>query len=172
VLAHADRRAAVQKVVDAQAAHFNMSGLDLGFCYQSGAVISDGLPPVPEDPVSCYIPSTTPGARLPHTLLARDGQTISTLDLVPYDALLVLSHFGCDLSDLAARCGASGLPVRIVEMGEGANVAPLDDRFTDLFPEDQLLIVRPDGHIGARLSSDATAEAVHGCLARLLSQSN
>jgi 2,4-dichlorophenol 6-monooxygenase len=168
VLADPGRQAAVQAAVDAQAAHFNMSGLDLGFCYQSRAILADGPPPASEDPVSCYIPSTTPGARLPHALLHREGRKISTLDLVPYDAMLVLVPPGVELEGLAASSEGDGLPVRIVEVGKGADIVPADEQFADLFSDAEILIVRPDGHIGARLSSAATAAEVHRRIAALL----
>ncbi|MDA1074815.1 MAG: hypothetical protein O3A63_08665 [Proteobacteria bacterium] len=91
VLADPERIAQVQQAIDQQAEHFNMTGLDLGFCYESPAILSDGLPPVSPDPVSVYVPSTTPGCRLPHAWLDRQGQKISTLDLLHHDRFLVLT---------------------------------------------------------------------------------
>lgn len=166
VLADPARLAAVQAAVDNQAAHFNMSGLDLGFCYSGAAVLDDGPAPISADPVSCYLPSTTPGARLPHAPLLRDGETISTLDLVPYDALLILGHAGRDMRALEDGC--ADLPVRTAWVGEGEHLRPEGEAFRALFPEDELLIVRPDGHIGARLDAGASGAVVRDCLERLL----
>ncbi|MEM7341351.1 MAG: FAD-dependent monooxygenase [Actinomycetota bacterium] len=152
-----DRKAEVQAAVDDQAAHFNMSGLDLGFCYPPGPlVVGDGDPPLSDDPVSVYVPSTTPGARLPHVALHRGGEQLSTLDLVRHDAFLVLAGRAAS----GFEPGTSVVPVVVAQVGPSGDLTPADDRFEDLFGAGETLIVRPDGHIAARLSGDASAEAV------------
>ncbi|MEM9653736.1 MAG: FAD-dependent monooxygenase, partial [Actinomycetota bacterium] len=157
VLGDADLQAQVQQAVDDQAAHFNMSGLDLGFCYPPGPmVIGDGDPPVSPDPTSIYLPSTTPGARLPHAPLRRGGQELSTLDLIRHDAFLVLT--GADTP--AVEGDALGLPTTVVSVGGSGDLTPADDRFDNLFPAGQTLIVRPDGHIAARLDADGSFAAI------------
>ena len=170
VLADPDRLAAVQRAVDAQAAHFNMSGLDLGVCYAGAGIIGDGPPPASEDPVSKYVPSTTPGARLPHAMLQRDGAPLSTLDLVPCDRFVVLA--GDDAPDtLEAAVEAlagQGVPVRLQRVGPGAETAPADDRFAALFPPGKVLLVRPDGHIAARFESGRAAAELAGAMSVLL----
>lgn len=159
VLADTDRLAAVQRAVDAQAAHFNMSGLDLGVCYTGAGVIDDGPPPASDDPVSKYVPSTTPGTRLPHAMLLRDGAPLSTLDLVALDRFLVLAHddapatLDAAVEELARR----GAPLGMRRVGPGADTVPADDRFGTLFPREEVLLVRPDGHIAARFESRRAA---------------
>jgi putative polyketide hydroxylase len=57
-------------------------GQDLGYTYESGAIVPDGTPPVERpDPIADYVPNARPGARAPHLWLERRGQRISTLDL-------------------------------------------------------------------------------------------
>ena len=161
VLADADRQSLVQKAINNQAKHFNMAGLDLGVCYDSQSVWTDGAPPISENPISHYVPSTTPGCRLPHCWLKRGDERLSTLDLVQSDSFVVLS-FGESTSGLGVTCddlAVDGLPVRFVQVGSQAAVTPAEDQFDDLFSKDQVLIVRPDGHIAARLPvSDASAK--------------
>ncbi len=164
----AERQAEVQAAVDAQAAHFNMSGLDLGVCYPSGPlVIGDGPPPPSDDPVSIYLPSTTPGARLPHATLTRGAQTMSTLDLVRHDAFVVLVGAGVDGDRLAGAIGEAELPAAVVAVGPGTALAPADEQFAAVFAADQVLIVRPDGHVAARLSSDSAAVDVVAAIAEV-----
>lgn len=170
VLADADRRAAVQRAVDAQAAHFNMSGLDLGVCYTGAGVIDDGPPPASEDPVSRYVPSTTPGARLPNAMLLRDGAPLSTLDLVAPDRFLVLAHdeHPDTLDGAVEELAGRGMPLGIRRVGPGADTVPADDRFAELFPTEEVLLVRPDGHIAARFDSGRATAELAGAMGVLL----
>ncbi len=168
VLADEARQQAVQAAVDAQAAHFNMAGLDLGVCYSSAAVIEDGAPPLPENPVSTYLPSTTPGARLPHAPLVRDGAGISTLDLVPYDRFLVWTQRADgSLDGAVAEAVDRGIPVSVQTLTEEAGITAADDSFAALFPQDEVLVVRPDGHIAARLAADQAPAGVTAALDQL-----
>jgi 2-polyprenyl-6-methoxyphenol hydroxylase-like FAD-dependent oxidoreductase len=59
-------RRAVQEAIAAQAEHFDMLGLQLGYVYTQGALVTDGsAPPELDNPVREYAPSGRPGARLP-----------------------------------------------------------------------------------------------------------
>lgn len=170
VLADTDRLAAVQRAVDAQAAHFNMSGLDLGVCYTGAGVIDDGPPPASDDPVSKYVPSTTPGARLPHAMLLRDGAPLSTLDLVACDRFLLLARDDAPgaLEVAVEEVAARGVPLGMLRVGSGADTVPADDRFDALFPKGKVLLVRPDGHIAARFESGRAAGELAGAMEALL----
>jgi 2,4-dichlorophenol 6-monooxygenase len=147
-----------------------MAGLDLGVCYTGAGVIEDGAPPVSENPVSIYVPSTTPGTRLPHAPLKRDGTRISTLDLVPYDRFLIWTQHEDDALDAAlAQAAARGVPVSLQHLTAEAGIIPADDAFAALFPADEVLVIRPDGHIAARLPADQAAADIAGALAQLWS---
>ena len=53
----------------------NFLGMELGFAYESAAVVPDGTePPEVEDEVIDYVPSGRPGHRAPHVWLERDGK--------------------------------------------------------------------------------------------------
>lgn len=152
----AERRAVFQAAIDRQAAHFDMTGLDLGQAYQDGALVPDGSPlPIVADPVTDYAPGTRPGARLPHAWVERDGVRISTLDLVDARAPVLIAG----VNAAGWREAARRRDVSVVTIGAGFDVSdPSGDwsRVAEISAEGALL-VRPDGHVGWR-SVDAVAE--------------
>ncbi|MGD1956501.1 MAG: FAD-dependent monooxygenase [Sphingomonadales bacterium] len=156
ILADPARQAAVQEAVNRQAAHFNMTGFDLGVCYQSDAVLDDGPAPLPDNPVSQYIPSTTPGTRLPHCWVMYEGNRVSTLDLVCADGWRVLT-FGT-VSD-SVRASVAALQAQDVPI-EAISVALPSDGSGDIFASGHALVIRPDGHIAARIEADSAADQV------------
>ena len=164
------RQAEVQAAIDQQAEHFNMSGLDLGVCYRSGALIGDGEPPTPDNPVSQYLPSTTPGARLPHAPVLRNGAPCSTLDLIPYDSFVLLHQAGdADTAEAATKLAGQGLPIQAVGIGPNGDAEPLDETFNELFDlANQPLLMRPDGHIGWRGSRNRGHAELAAALPRIL----
>ncbi len=169
VLADPARQTEVQAAIDRQAAHFDMSGLDLGVCYRSNAIVSDGPSPVSDRPTLEYAPSTTPGARLPHVWLECDRERVSTLDLVRYDRFLVLS-FGAipDLEPAVEDLVSAGFPVELVHIGGATGLQPVEGAFAELFSADEVLLIRPDGHIGARLSAGNAKRQLHETLRSLI----
>lgn len=168
VLADESRQQAVQAAIDAQAAHFNMAGLDLGVCYSGPGVIEDGAPPLADNPVSTYLPSTTPGVRLPHAPLEKEGAPISTLDLLPYDRFLVWTRVaGGGFAEAVSQLAADGVPISLQTLSERDQIQAADDAFANLFAEDEVLVVRPDGHIAARLNASAGPGAVTAAVTRL-----
>jgi len=168
VLADEQRCTDVQAAIDRQSAHFNMSGLDLGFCYTSPLVRPDGEPPQSDDPVSHYLPSTTPGARMPHAWLQAGPDRVSTLDLLTYGRLLVMTPADADVNVQAAldALTAAGYPIDFACIGDGGSHQPADSTYAELFG-DHVLLVRPDGHIAARFST-TTAGAELGATAMTL----
>ena len=76
-------RAQVGRIIDTQSIEFCAHGIELGFRYPSGFLIEDGSIPGTRDPLGLkYYPTTRPGNRLPHAWLDRDGEILSTHDLV------------------------------------------------------------------------------------------
>ncbi|GAB0107174.1 FAD-dependent monooxygenase [Nocardia sp. JMUB6875] len=114
--------------------YFDQIGLILGVAYDSEAVRPDGSPP-PPDSATAYIPSGRPGTRLPHAWLT-PGR--SGLDAIG-EWFTVLTP---DPSGWEKRVTTT-LPIHFEH---------LPDEYADLCgvgPRGALL-VRPDGHIGAR----------------------
>jgi 2,4-dichlorophenol 6-monooxygenase len=139
-------RAAVQAATANQSEHFDMLGLQLGFVYTpaGGLVVDDGTPlPEATNPVRDYVPTTHPGARLPHAWIERDGERISTLDLVPLDRFVLLTA-SPEWAE-AGRSLVADLPLV---------VRTIDVSFSDLATNGALL-VRPDQHIGWRAAGPA-----------------
>src|SRR5262249_8467184 len=72
----------VRHAIAEQQEHFDMFGLQLGIRYDPGAIVPDGTPvPAPAaNPVRDYVPTTRPGARLPHVWVAHGSERCSLLD--------------------------------------------------------------------------------------------
>ncbi|MEM6858453.1 MAG: FAD-dependent monooxygenase [Pseudomonadota bacterium] len=169
VLADTELSQKVQAAVEEQAEHFDMSGLDLGVCYTGRGIIYDGQPPQADNPVTTYTPSTTPGARLPHSWLVKDGERISTLDLVQLDRFLVLHAEPNEPLEAAIKAlREEGFPLASAMIGEGGVASAADDAFAALFAPDTALLVRPDGHIAARLRAERAAQELPQTMETLL----
>ena len=75
-----------------QAEHFDMLGLQLGFIYESGAIAADSdEKPAHGSSVRDYVPTASPGARVPHAWVTRAGVRISTLDLFAYNRFTLVT---------------------------------------------------------------------------------
>jgi 2,4-dichlorophenol 6-monooxygenase len=170
VMADATRRLSVQKTIDRQAAHFNMSGLDLGFCYASSAVRTDGTPPLSDDPVSHYLPSIIPGARMPHAWLRCGEIQKSTLDLIKNSHLLVLATTAStNIEKAVSRVRQMGYLIDLALVGAGTDLQPADDTYEELF-NSTVLLVRPDGHIAACFNETSAANELSDVVTSLFPQ--
>lgn len=124
--------------VDRQIGHFDRLGLDIGYTYEEGALINDGTPvEIAANEVSDYIPSTRPGARLPHAWVETSEGRKSTHDFVAYDRFTLFAK--SELEGITAE--SSGDSVHVV------HVSDWEDS-----PEDwhDSILVRPDGHVAWR----------------------
>jgi 2,4-dichlorophenol 6-monooxygenase len=156
-LADAARLARVEEAIAGQAEHFDMPGLQLGFCYGEGALVRDPADPPagPGDPRT-FTPSAVPGSRLPHAWVREGGARASLLDWVPADRFLLLAG------------PEGGRWTRAVDALDGPRVRAL--RLTpDVLPglerwletagigRSGAVLVRPDQHVAWR-ARDAVAE--------------
>lgn len=125
--------------------YFAQLGLVLGVAYSSAAVLGDGTPPEPSDRGTDYVPTAEPGHRMPHLWLTENR---STLDACGEWFTLLTP----DPTHWEQRTSTSW-PLHI---------ETLPDEYTDLCglrPRGALL-VRPDGHIGARWQDGPPSDAV------------
>ncbi len=149
VLSTPEGRATVTHAIENQAEHFDQLGIQLGYRYDATGVISasDGsLPPVPSNPIREYQPTTYPGSRLPHVVLSRGEEIISSLDLVAPGEFLLLT-FSPDWMKVEI---SFPLPLRRVWLGYDVTLLAGD---FDNLSRDGAILVRPDQHVAWRTQS-------------------
>ncbi|MBW2396616.1 MAG: FAD-dependent monooxygenase [Deltaproteobacteria bacterium] len=152
-LADPDGRVRVEASIAGQAEHFDTLGLQLGFRYDTGAIVPDGTaPPDVRNSVREFVPSGRPGARMPHAWLERDGTRCSTLDLLALDAFSLVTN-SPDEAWQAAVSKLSSVPLRHVAI----DLSSLEDEARWLEESgiglDGALLVRPDQHVAWRVGS-------------------
>ncbi len=155
------RIARVQREIDEQVEHFDTLGLDLGHNYHTGALVPDGspAPPAPESLVSDYLPTTRPGARLPHAWLTRGDALVSSLDLVdPRDPVLLTGPGGTRWLEAAREAKLQAFMI-----GDGGEIGDPNAAWASVreILDDGALIVRPDGHVAWRARDIADDPDAH-----------
>jgi hypothetical protein len=112
-----------------------MIGAELGYRYVDSPIICD-IPGGPEHLFRDYVPTTWPGARLPH-VWRDDGRAMQ--DCIPAGyAILKLGRTKADTSGLERAMRAYGAPVSTLE---------IPDRVVREVYQFDLLLVRPDLHV-------------------------
>ena len=138
-------------------------GIEAGYRYISSPIVwrERGEGPDPDSPQ--YVPTTWPGARLPHVWL--DHPVASHNPGTMHDRTALHDHLGTGYSLL--RLGGTGVDTAILEKALRATGAPLevvdiaDKSAREIYGFD-LLLVRPDLHVvwrGNRVPHDAVAIA-------------
>jgi 2-polyprenyl-6-methoxyphenol hydroxylase-like FAD-dependent oxidoreductase len=143
--------------------YFVHPGLDLGFRYFEGAIFS---PSINESdaawPIGTYSPSAQPGARAPHVwLLDRNGHQLSTLDLFGRDVLMLSGPDSAGSKVVAAAAVEANVPIRHAVIGKGAQFCDVGGDWATVYDAggDTIVLVRPDGHILARLEDPTFSAA-------------
>ena len=113
-----------------------MIGAELGYRYADSPLIAEEAG-APQDDLRTYVPTTWPGARLPHVWLR--GHT-AIQDRIPQDGftILRLNRNGADAAPLAAALREHKAPVGVLEIP--------DQIARDIYGHD-LLLLRPDLHV-------------------------
>ena len=151
-------RAALARVADVEQRKSNeMIGAELGYGYRGSPVICEEPGEGPPDDFMNYVPTTWPGARLPHVWLA-DGAAIQ--DMIPDGyVLLRLGRAAADAQPLKHAFASCGAPFSVLDIA--------GERPREVYGCD-LLLLRPDMHIvwrgnnlpdPARLAQIATGHA-------------
>lgn len=170
------RRRALAAIAS-QSMEFREHNVEFGYTYDSRAVVGDGTPPAAlADEIRMYVPSTRPGAPLPHAELEDlDGRRLPLQSLVrPGEFLLIAGEDGHAWCEAAQRVAETArVPLRAVRIGH------LDGHYRD--PRCSWLrqreigsrgavLVRPDRFVGWR-SLDASmdpARELNTVLSRIL----
>jgi putative polyketide hydroxylase len=152
----------------------NFLGMELGFSYESAAVVPDGTePPEVDDPVIDYTPCGRPGHRAPHVWLDSEGKQSSTLDLFGTGFTLLTCNDGTRWCDAAPAAGTHyGVDLVAHTIGDGGHFSD-GGCFAQQYEisDGGAVLVRPDGHIAWRaLNADeaAPAEVLSGVLRQVL----
>jgi 2-polyprenyl-6-methoxyphenol hydroxylase-like FAD-dependent oxidoreductase len=115
-----------------------MIGAELGYRYEGSPVIADE-PGGPEHLLREYVPTTWPGARLPHVWLA--GHVAVQDRLGDGYTLLRLGGTAADTSGLERAMRARRAPFAVLAIGDGGA--------RDVYGSD-LILLRPDMHVAWR----------------------
>ncbi len=158
-----EQRSALLAATDLLNGQFNAHGVEMGQRYESGAVVDDGMPwPTSDrDPDLYHLPTTHPGAHLPHVWLERDTRPISSIDLCDYGRFTLI--VGSDGQDwvTAAETVSAELGIRIEPVSVGLGQAHNDTLCawtrTRETTDRGCVLVRPDRFVAWR-SAGAVAD--------------
>ncbi len=167
-LADPDGRRRVEQSIAAQAEHFDMLGLQLGYAYVEGALIPDGsAAPFVENRVREFVPTGRPGARMPHAWLERGGRRGSTLDLLAFDGFtLVTAAWNDSWANAVGRI--ADVPVHHLALEREGIFDIARWQAEAGIGRDGALLVRPDQHVAWRVASAPTD--VHAALRAAIDQ--
>ncbi|QUQ63680.1 FAD-dependent monooxygenase [Kutzneria sp. CA-103260] len=168
------RRAALRDAVALTDYQFNAHGVELGYRYHSAAVVEDDSPepPAERDAQLHYIPTTRPGARVPHARLERDGVALSTLDLAgDLSFALITGPGGEAWAEAAEQAGtAAGVRIDVHVIGSGGLLDPYGEwAAVREVGTTGCVLVRPDRHIAWRaagLEPESLTDVVQRVLGR------
>nr|WP_314145133.1 FAD-dependent monooxygenase [uncultured Rhodococcus sp.] len=148
-----------QQIADAiplQVEHFVSTGLQFGYLY-SGPLIARDSSSTPAEDVVDYVPTTYPGARLPHAVLSVDGTLVDAHDALDPNRLTLLTFAGDEWAPVVSTLAASGPGV--VTVAADAPSGTERRHLIDLYEVGEVgaVLVRPDGHVAWRTADSASA---------------
>ena len=141
----ATRRALMEELGSSQRVEFQAHDVEIGFYYETGALVGDGTAPPPRDPLgTTHHPTTRPGHRMPHAWLERGGERLSTHDLIDGSRFVLITGDARAWVEAAAQAGCE---IAVEEVTAPAWVA------LNEIERDGAVLVRPDGHVGWRVTA-------------------
>jgi 2,4-dichlorophenol 6-monooxygenase len=174
----AEHRSKVLRQIRMQSMEFNELNVELGYAYESAAIVSDDSPaPEPVDEIRVYVPSTRPGSPLPHAWIDDEqGERRPIRDLVaPGRFLLIAGEEGWEWCDAARELAEAGVPLDVVRIGhiDGDLFDPrLMWASRRQIGPDGAVLVRPDRYVAWRnpSASQAPAEELANALSQILAR--
>ncbi|MEW2017686.1 FAD-dependent monooxygenase [Rhodococcus sp. NPDC076796] len=147
-----------QQIADAiplQVEHFVSTGLQFGYLY-SGSLIAQNASSTPAEDVVDYVPTTYPGARLPHAVLSVDGTLVDAHDALDPNKLTLLTFAGDEWAPVVSTLAAGGPGV--VTVSADAPTGTERRHLIDLYEVGEVgaVLVRPDGHVAWRTAGSAS----------------
>ncbi|MET9410876.1 FAD-dependent monooxygenase [Streptomyces sp. NPDC002935] len=129
--------------------------MEVGFAYEDGAIVPDNSePPVRVPMRNVHRPTSRPGHRLPHAWITRDGERLSTLDLIAATGFtLITGPQGTLWSEAAAKAAQKfSVPVAVARIGARAEFADPDGGWESVrqITDAGALLIRPDQHVAWR----------------------
>jgi hypothetical protein len=144
----AETRANLARIADVEQRKGNeMIGAELGYRYADSPIIWPEAGDAPEPDFMKYVPTSWPGARLPHVWLA-DGTALHDRIGDGYTLLRLAGAQADGAAALTRAFAAYGAPLAVLDIGE--------DRPRDVYGT-SLLLLRPDLHVvwrGNQLPAD------------------
>lgn len=150
------RRHELSKAIASQTIEFRHHNLELGYTYDSAAVVDDGSPSKAGlDEVRLYEPSTKPGHPMPHAFVEHAGRRIALGELVHGGHFLVIAgECGHGWVEAGSKLATKhNLPLRAQTVGV------VDGDYIDVraawlrhreFSDSGAVLVRPDRYIAFR----------------------
>jgi 2,4-dichlorophenol 6-monooxygenase len=170
-------RAALADAMKFMDYNFNAHGVELGYRYDSAAVVRDRLAEGDLADLKTldeiiYVPSTAPGEHLPHAFLERNGRKISTHDIAGHGRFTIITGRGGQAWGQAAERASRelGLQVNFCIVGTiGGYRDPLGDwEKLRQIDDDGCLLVRPDLFIAWRSKTTLDPDRLFDALLRVL----
>jgi hypothetical protein len=139
--------------ISEQRAHLHSEGQQFGTIYKSLAVVPDGTQAV-ESTVSEYRETAGPGARAPHVWLRRpSGERLSTMDLWDTGFVLLTGALGDEwLAAAPSVAERHGIKLTGYRIAPGSELESDGRSWAETYgvSDGGVVLVRPDGHVGAR----------------------
>ena len=146
--------------VEMQRPHFDSLNLQLGYRYNSTAIL-DAAPMTPsvDLDISAYVPSYEAGASFPHNWISQGGVKKSVLSLLSATGFTLVTGPGGQAWREAAP--KQNVPTSVLVMGEDFDGLQFDwVKQTGLSTEGAILL-RPDAHIACRIDQMPTDATVY-----------
>jgi len=151
------QREALRKAIEFKKYEFDCHGVEMNQRYASGAVASENTKP-PGNGVDMelhYVPTTWPGARLPHAwVFGKDGKQLSTLDITGKGHFTLLTGIGGEAWGAAAQAVGKrlGLDIKVCVIGPRRDFEDHAGEWAAAreITDSGCILVRPDHHVAWR----------------------